>query len=1215
MPTEYLKTENEQYTSVNSMVNAGLYNKEEWKVTSKGTEIQAKNNVSQNTVKNNRTDYDNQFAEIGSYPANYVTTNSLDISNHLTNIDGKYYNATYTKKELMGYTLKYDEKSKKYKYVLENEELQLIDGYLYDENGLETTTWKEGYISKYIKRFIAKYKRYPQSNEIRNIYKDIADNFNKAYGKDITETLRMLQFIEDCKIESYTKSQDTLSKLTELDLYPVYDKFKVNHVIGNEKLETVKEMQEAKYSDKAEVLDGVTYNVIYPGQLFVNQGLWRRQEADVSLRKDVYKTALKINDKTEIYKYDKRLAQDSGEGVNKADGNDNNTYWDINVRLSDANYYGQKYSRQVYKSDYEFKNELATNHGGDPLEVYVTYKIEANNQSQSIMVQIQEIVDYFDKDYEYKDNLSWIQYSSKISDDEYKELMSNEQNAMDTVKATNYMKQTVSYAANGKVYSLNDQATKYKGTVKTEMLKKYNAVYVTGMKDRKLGTGSKAYIYLTFKVRKDNDRIIINTQNDSKQNIAEINGYKTYYPGSQDYKVVLPNGITKTSNDIAGLIDRDSNPGNLLSDNIENMGKAEDDTDKAIGLRIFVENDNPREISGTVWEDKRENVVKDAIIGDGLNKKETAIQGVTVQLVEKYTGNDKKLYEYIWGECNTDKDGKYSFTGYIPGNYIVRFYYGDTEKTVETKINGGENIVSYNGQDFKTTIYQKDIASNEEESKNTTGSYVYNINASEKKDNISDVKDLWSNKREDNYQTTTEIVNGTAINGYYKNILKDGQKASRKDIQGRVEVNNYSNNNSNGVVNHLAEVLASPYSDPMEASRRKEFVKNELIPNTYMTAETGVITVEVEYDRNQTDGGSGTNKNVSGKDIKGDNAINGKYILGGIDLGLVERPKAQLEIDKSIANIKVVLSNGTVIYDVNEAANNVIWVDHKSYDLANKASRSGIVYKKLSDTKKYEDYYGDNKQNRYSYRNEINDIVSITDNGIITLTIDEELMHGATIEVIYKIKVTNVGETDYSDTKFYYLGEEDNAANNIVKTRAMQVVDYVANNFKFDVQNATNRKYGWSVISKEEILAQDLVNSTYKDGIEKYNTIIYTEKLGTELNPGQSEEVELVLSQLITSQNSSDNLTYKNIAEIVKVGNTTTNVKGSVGRRMAFSVVGNQNPADITNPNELDSSSSEEILILPPFGDNKVTYYIIGSIVAIILAGGIILIRKRVLQK
>ena len=79
--------------------------------------------------------------------------------------------------------------------------------------------------------------------------------------------------------------------------------------------------------------------------------------------------------------------------------------------------------------------------------------------------------------------------------------------------------------------------------------------------------------------------------------------------------------------------------------------------------------------------------------------------------------------------------------------------------------------------------------------------------------------------------------------------------------------------------------------------------------------------------------------------------------------------------------------------------------------------------------------------------------------------------------------------------------------------------------------------------------------------------------------------------------------------EIAKTSNT-------VGRRNVYSVVGNQDPTDA--PNELDSDRSETVRILPPFGEDGMLYITIGIIAVIatgIVIGGIIFIKKKVLNK
>ena len=834
--------------------------------------------------------------------------------------------------------------------------------------------------------------------------------------------------------------------------------------------------------------NGVTYHAIYKegdSQKEIDFGITRRIEFDMALKKDLYIATVKINGKTQVYGYDQR-------NIGNNDGETGDT-WNINIvggyerglDPSDYNYTGQNYNKE------EVSNQL--------LEVYVTYKIAVRNQSQSMLGHVTKLYDYYDNTFTFEEGLSWQSNTNYKTDEE---TLNKLQDAM----------------AQGKLLDEN--------------LEKIN---VLSNKDNKLeidvgkkqASGETVYLYLTFKLNSNNEGKI---ELGEKENAVEIGAFKTYYKAGTILPHYGENNYEITSNDvIAGRVDKDSIPSNYNKE----QGPQEDDEDKAPALNVNLLQES-RKINGNVWEDERTKTedLDGAIIGNGLREEdEKGVGGITVELLIKTAkGNYIK-----WQEAQATKDnGNYEFSGYIPGDYIVRFTYGN---------NAGD---IYNGQDFKSTTYQAGIEQKEHtdidgnyngytdiENQNESKSYGYDIAASEGK-NVSDAKDIW--KR-------------------------------------RETVINYSNSE---VTNNKAEILASPYTGNKD-------LQQELAKNTYMVAETGVIVVEVEKNT-QTTVGSG----------------NPAYSLDGIDLGLEERPKAQLEIDKKVTHIKVTLANGTILFDVEDKANNVLWRKHEQYNLDEKAEKSLLGYKKLEETKKYEDYYGEENKNRYSYREEVDNIVNNNDHGLIQLTMDEELMHGATIETTYAIKVKNVGEKDYNNKNFYYIGTK---GTDIVTTSADQVIDYISNNFKFDKNNSDNTD--WDNIDKTSLLG-NLVNTNLTESVNKFNYIITTNKLGKALTPGEeTDSQKLTLSEVITRDNSEDELTYKNIVEIVKTSNT-------VGRRMAFSIVGNQDPTK--EPAEVDSSRAERIIILTPFGDNTIIYIISAIIVLIVLIAGIIIIKTKVLK-
>ena len=1042
------------------------------------------------------------------------------------------------------------------------------------------------------------------------------DEFGNLTGGDSSQS----QFIRDCQLESYTGNGTGGT-----DLYPVWDTFVIDD------------------HQNLSMLVGAV-NVLYDTAYYINQGYKERQVADMALRKDVEKATIEINGKIHTYDYDTRKITDTQPTTNNGKDEANlDSTWDINIRLSDG-YYNEKYSRELYKSDYAYKvSNYGTNFAdygkdkSDELNVYVTYKITVRNQSMSIRTRIDEIVDYYDEDYTYQPDRSYIEIKSGTNAGKYATIGVEDQSrygAGTQLQVTGY--KNLYIRGMGQNSNKIDETGKVTGTIN-------DGIY--------LDAGQTAYVYVTFKVNKNEQNgeswVILDETIDEaanaigvgKENVTEINGFSTIY----GYGTNVPN-VGDVTGRAAGLIDKDSNPGNLRAEYIPKDGTIsyqnfEDDTDKAPDIRVILYKDDAenRTISGSVWEDTRNETIGATTTGDGLNKNETPINGVTVQLVElmyinvkdsegKIIGQEQR--EFIWrtfeegsGTAKTTKPiinvndlvkdynigetgtGKYAFKSFMPGNYVIRFIYGDTEKTVltsdvTTSVNKelgktGLNLKSYNGQDFKSTTYQEGVAQTEKtytwrqpttwlNGRATIGAII----TPPTKPEINELS-LTPNPNPNPVQTYKDKYNQNETNSYLYDITESEQYTNvsdAKDIESRRQsVIEYSDK---GVINNVAETLASHEELPCDKTQLGQYIE-DLKANTNMTAETGLMNIELEYDRDQTQ-----------ENVVGNHTV---YPIKTVDLGLEERPKAQLAINKEVTNVKVTLANGSVLFDAQGPTTNVLWHDHEAYDVGYEAST------RLLDASKFGNIENIRNKNAQKF-------------GLIQLSMDEELMHGSTIKISYNITVSNVGEADYNDNEFYYTGNiaDKNIKNSIVKTKADQVIDYVENNLQFNAANNSD----WKVITQDELQktdkSQDLVNHTLKDEVAKYNTIITTGSLGTELIPTIYKDkidgsaidnvtVPLILTQLITSENDTDDLTYFNTVEIVKTSNT-------VGRRNNFSVVGNQNPkGEIT---EMDSDRAEEVKILPPFGDTS-KYFTIGAIIAgcsLIMIGGIIFIKKKVLK-
>ena len=786
----------------------------------------------------------------------------------------------------------------------------------------------------------------------------------------------------------------------------------------------------------------------------INLGITKREVADLALRKDVYKAILNIKGYSQEYLYNKR---DGLETDSKG-----NSYWDISLRKSDTNYYATSYTREVRKADYNYK-------GTNNLEARVVYKITIRNQSEGIAANVTELVDYFDDDYTYE--------SAYIGD------------------------------RNGNVISnlTSSSTSKYTHTTR---ISGYNKLYLKGLENSRIQPSGDLYVYVTFKVNTDSNGIKLDNSGTGKGNIAEIMGYKTYYANN----ISSPNAgsrITYTeykAGNVAGRVDVDSNPGNVSSTDTKNF---EDDTDRAPYIKFVLANEE-RRTTGNIWIENRNNTVSGADIGNGsYDNGEAGLSGVKVELWDADTNQKAKMWtDSGWqdAQVTSGNNGDYTLSGFVPGNYYLKFIYAD-------------------GQTYKSTIYNPS-ATFDVNNPDELGKYV------ETTQKYSDARDIYNGK-----------------------LTNNGKTLETLSTQYRQYVNNLLTEETNG--------------------KLKEYETQD----KSMQAVTGLIGINIEKNPNDRNSDPRT------------------YRMDGIDFGVVERPKAQLTLSQEVANVKVTLANGNTLFDASGKATNVLWQAKKYHQVS----------------------YDGNKLKT--------PVVSQNPQRIV-LTMDEELMQGATINVKYALKVTNVGEIDYTGYNFYYKGNVANGS--LVRTTIKGVVNYIGaalsddakatkNNLRFDASNSENN--GWEQVNfdylykgeAKPLVSEDLLtqsNGTYTGAVSEYSTILQNKMGETVLTPRKAStgthevSATLTLSQVMSAQNAADDLSYNTLAEIIKVSN-------DVGRRMAFSTVGNQNPNAKTAEIDADSTT---VTVLPPFGETYI-YYVLGLGLAVIIGLGVVLIKKKVINK
>lgn len=771
--------------------------------------------------------------------------------------------------------------------------------------------------------------------------------------------------------------------------------------------------------------------------LNINFGIKDREQFDMNLRKDLVKVDLHINGKSHTYNYP------GGEQD-----------LEVDIRGTDI----PDYNRAIRSSDLQYKAAAQYDQDPDKLQVIVTYKIQLRNQSVGkITGYVTDLADYYDTSYEY--------------------IRSYDENEKDITW---------------------EQQSDISGSGKT-----YHTMNTTALADQ--GIDDKKWIFVEYKVTNDALRALLEEGSSTKENFAQISGYRNTY---REERKDLNGQVITNAGENAGLIDVDSTPANLNPTDSrvqefvayskteeyqalggeektkQSMAIFEDDADAAPGLKLIVDDANKRRLTGTVFEDAAlaEKLKNDnERIGDGAYEDgDNLVNQVKVQLI--CTNGDVEVKE-----ARTNDQGAYEFTDYIPGDYTVKFTYGDYESLIAVQ----PNSEMYTGQDYKSTIYQES---------NYSDTYWYNNNIDTK---INDAKDD---------QTRREEVNK------YSEDLK------------------YTN----------ATVLNS-------TAQTDEATLRTLADKTNMNANTAQMSMEIEYVGQE----------------------NTEYSVRNIDFGIIERPRSDIYVEKTVSNLKLsTAGDGQTIFNSNQSVSNLTWKPNT-------------------------------RENR----------------GLIQATVDENLLHGATLELTFSIKVVNTGETDYDDETYYNTGVITDV-NKIVTLDPAVVADYVSNNLSFDI----SKNSGWQEITDKTVLTSGddpyikAVDENAFNGLQKVivstsdNPIVQSDPLVPEKakdkagKQSETQSATVFLTKVIASDGSTtDDTEYENTAEVIE--SITTN-----GRRTynadVVSIPGNYNLG------EPDTAQSERIAIVPPFGAaDAVKYILIGIAIIGVLGVGIFLIKRKVLTK
>ena len=834
---------------------------------------------------------------------------------------------------------------------------------------------------------------------------------------------------------------------------------------------------------------------------------------DLSLGTDVKEATVKINGNQTTYMYDQILDGKLDEKLNKS----SNSPIEYNLYLAHSDY-------NYRITDYKVPGDP----NGEPIE---------NKYDETTKENFGKI----------KDNKNNTELEVYVT---YKLALKNQSTQYDAKV------NLVEYHFDDKYAFLQEKNKNIKLTEGTNL---ENRVLMIDTSDLQINGGETKSLDLTFKVLpdKNGNKCVLG---EDYLNQAEIVSYTTG----------------------GGLVDEDSAPGNAFLE--EGKVRYEDDTDEANGIQIKLKTNAERSISGKVFDASNNNGVSDVI----------------VQLIELVEINNKQQYEYIWQETvagsNTVKttatsggrgetytvenvgQGEYKFTKrIIPGNYIVRFIYGDG-RIYEIK----GNTLTYNGEDYKSTYVD------------------YNYNAKWYNDTKIGEKYLYDEKNDEKNNDISKAVDNEArrlkVMSYAVDV--DGTKGKKLDLLD---------------------------ADIEKLSREeKATLEEEVIPSTWMCAETLKIKMPVDTDikdntSDTTEVGNGSSPTISNTQFN------------NVNFGLMERPKTKLVLEKHITGLTVkpvasgvnLIANATA--DINkildQGEGDQIQLEGQRDGLsATKSGRTnrGLWYLQTDTTELAQ---GADAYITYTYviRNE-GDIDYLSASLIEKYGEDKDGSYKAyleTLEGIVKDKIKSKGFTKGEYLSGSYYRKNDNA---FTPTPVQASVEKLqeALNPKVKFVNSTTDFSKTDRNSNIKYAYYD-TNGNMQENDSSINEIITSTK-GTgkmELN-GRDTSKKLVVSVGLSASEIENGGVYDSyIAQVTHYTNAAGRRDQSTPANLSY-VHSEDTGITLDKYNEEDEFWAETFRITKPTGEDKITpvqLAIITISAVAVLGVGIILIKKFVLKK
>ncbi len=1084
--------------------------------------------------------------------------------------------------------------------------------------------------------------------EIETLYREIADETwiyiknNRSYPNWATVKAAVLANHNNgnsidkelgAKLD-YIKSTETYAKAgySSVDYNQTYPHISVRGL----------NILDSDYANKGQTtveFAGEMAKILYPQHDQIHLGLVERDSTDLSLKLDIAKTTTSINGKDEDYIYDEGETTYTGY-IHEEDYN----YSKTPVQDGSAYYYTE-----------------------DNIHYYLTYEMTIKNASLT-KTALLELVNYYNTNLIYKD----VYKTTSGKTINGLKILYNDQDVtslagakVDITKGnkygykTNYVKLSTPYnLVDGQ--SLKVQITYELVGVDANGKPRDNAKELlysflhpeegyTGRYTKSIGIGSFAEIisYATEGGYLDVD---------SHPGNFDIDEYQAAMTLAREaYQKYILNGKTE----------EDARNYRILTNKALELFE-----DDAWTVHITLQNGHKkREVKGNVFEainnEVSSSVDLQAEFGERYvtfnDSKDLALGGIKVELIELLGNGEKEngANQVVRAVTTTNENGEYKFTSYIPGNYTVRFTYGGYERaedTVYSKVS-------------KNTYENKDKA----DYLPINGQYYQSTKANPTTDNsqywYADLNTRYSDAYDDSYTRLTQINNKIegAENSTSSEYDLDGNMIIQRGIQND-KIYAYTSTMELEVEYAKTVALGNEYPSYYEYGVRS--VDFGLTPRGFNDVNVGRYISNIKlYVEGLNTPLIDVEFTDEGKVIARDAATGSKYVADFDDFagvsykdGVIRINYEQLIQQRAHLELtyKVKVSNDSK-YGVNNKGENVY--DTIKYIFDGTDSKAVAVVYYGEETSKLVNYESEaqadgTKLEKLIYHN------TMTDGGYDKNITKEKSNNSHTIENprlgeynvitgfkeksrdIITSKALNV--VDYPNSPLDFL-QKDHLGNDINQNWVETLPnEYVSSRENYKIEDGEIKLLGIpgtenSILTKSHIIRATANSSLYK-----------------ELKPGESTEELLILQHTLSTSVediSGDSKTtdlsilddeYSNLVEITRIANSAGKIVDTEGYdinanqeaetskvRNISEVKTEQFKIDETRTVEvstfktsdtaveltptLSTGKSPTTVIAPPAGlpesSEWMAYTGTALVILIMLAGGIILIKKYVIVK